>query len=103
MVPSPEARPCSPSHCASSGRSATLEHRGELGAVGAGAQLALLEAVAEQQRERVEQDRLAGAGLAGEDGEAAVELEVERLDDDEVADRDQPQHARVPDGGSAPC
>ncbi len=71
-----------------------VEGRGELGAFGAGLQLAELEAVAQEQRERVEQYRLAGAGLAGEHRKAAGKLEVERLDDDEIADGKEPQHAR---------
>jgi hypothetical protein len=69
-----------------------VELGGELRALGTRPQLAQLEAVAEQEAERVEQDRLAGARLAGEHREAALELEVERLDDDEVADRQQAQH-----------
>ncbi len=63
--------------------------------VGAGPALAhdaRIAALAEQQRQRVDQDRLAGAGLAGEDGEAGLEFEVERVDDDEVADRERLQH-----------
>ena len=75
--------------------SVDVEFGGELGALGAGSQLPQLEAVAEQQAERVEQDRLARAGFAGQHREAGVELEVERFDDDEIADRQQPQHADV--------
>ena len=44
------------------------------------------------QRERIQEDGFSGAGLAREDREAAFELEVERVDDDEVADRQQAQH-----------
>jgi len=77
------------------GQLIAIERRGELRALGAGPQLALLEAIAEQQRQRIEQDRLAGAGFAGEHGEAAVELELERIDDDKVADRQQAQHRSV--------
>ena len=54
--------------------------------------------LAEDQRERVDQDRLAGAGLAGEDGEAGVELELERVDDDEVADGKRVQHGESFEG-----
>ena len=71
----------------------TLEHRGELGPLGARPQLPQLEAIAEQQVERIEQDRLSRAGLAGQDREAGVELEVERFDDDEIADGQQAKHA----------
>ncbi len=70
-----------------------IEGCGELGALGAGLQLAQLEAVAQEQRERIEQDRLAGAGLAGQHRKAAGKLEVERLDDDEIADGQEPQHS----------
>ena len=66
---------------------ADVERRRQLGALRARPQLPLLEAIAEQQRERVEQDRLAGARFAGEDREAAIELEVEGFDDDEIPDR----------------
>ena len=48
-----------------------VELGGELGALGTGTQLPQLEAVAEQQAERVEQDGLAGARFAGEHREAA--------------------------------
>ena len=67
-----------------------VELRGELGALGAGLQLPQLEPVAEKERERVEQDRFAGAGLARQHREAGLELEIERLDNDEIADRQQP-------------
>ena len=69
-----------------------VERGRELGALGAGADLARLEADAEQEAERVEQDRLARAGLAGERREAGLELELEGAHDDEIADRQQPQH-----------
>ena len=47
---------------------------------------ACLTAAAKRELERVDQDRLAGAGLAGEHREAVRELELDRVDDDEVAD-----------------
>src|SRR3569623_1140701 len=43
-------------------------------------------AVAEREAERVDQYRLAGAGLAGECGHAAAKIEFELGDDGEVAD-----------------
>ncbi len=43
-------------------------------------------ALAQHQGQGIDQDRLAGAGLPGERGEARLELEVEAVDDDEVAD-----------------
>jgi hypothetical protein len=63
------------------------EHRRQLGPLRACAELPRLEAVAEQQRERVDEDRLARAGLAGQHGESGAELHVEGVDEDEVADR----------------
>jgi hypothetical protein len=52
-------------------------------AVGAGA---------ERESERVEKDRLAGPGLAGQNAEARPEFEVEALDQDDVADGEAGQH-----------
>jgi hypothetical protein len=43
----------------------------------------------ERQRESVEQDRLAGAGLAGEHRETAREVDVEPVDQHDVADRER--------------
>ena len=80
--------PCRDARCVGD-----VEPGGEFGARGAGPQLAQFEPIAEQQRQRVEQDRLARAGLAGQHGEAALELDVERIDDDEIADRECAQHA----------
>ena len=48
---------------------------------------------AERQAERVEQDRFAGAGLAGEHAEARLELELEPLDEHDIVDGELPQHA----------
>jgi hypothetical protein len=47
---------------------------------------------AQRQAERVEKDRLAGAGLAGENAEAGAEFEVEALDQDDVADGEAGEH-----------
>ena len=79
--------------------------RGEDGVAGrqieGGGHLALALAVAHQravaaraqrQRQRVEQDRFAGAGLAGEDGQAAGELELQLVDQHDVADRKPGEH-----------
>ena len=92
-TPSAEARSCSASH--SRCRDARpLEHGGELGSLGARPQLPQLEPIAEQEAERIEQDRLSRAGLAGQHREAGIELEVERFDDDEIADGQQAKHRR---------
>ncbi len=69
-----------------------VERGGQLRPLGARTNLANLETVAEQQPERVEQDRLACAGLAGQHGESGIELDIERVDEHEVADRQQAQH-----------
>ena len=47
---------------------------------------------AERERQRIDEDRLAGAGFAGENGKATVEFEIERGDDDEVAYREMAKH-----------
>ncbi len=69
-----------------------VEFGGEFGARGAGTQLRELEAIAQQQAQRFDQDRLACAGLAAENRETGLEFDVERFDDDEISDRQQPQH-----------
>src|SRR5207342_3476967 len=47
------------------------------------------------QRQRHRDHRLAGAGLAGEDGQAGRRLEVEIVDDPETADVQLAEHARI--------
>ena len=49
-------------------------------------------AAAERELERVDEDRLAGAGLAAQHRQPRRELDLERVDDDEVADRETVQH-----------
>ncbi len=49
-------------------------------------------AVAEHQAERVDQDRLAGAGFAREQGEAGAELQLQRGDERDVVDSQQFKH-----------
>ena len=65
----------------------------DVGARGAFAHDIGVAALSQGQQQRVDQDRLAGAGLAGQDREARRELEFEFVDDDEVADRERDQHA----------
>ena len=50
-------------------------------------------ALAQGQRQSVDEDGFAGAGLAGKHGEAGLEFEFKRIDDDEIADAERPQHA----------
>jgi hypothetical protein len=63
----------------------------------------------EGQREGVEQDRLPRAGLAGEDAQSLPEVELEPVDEDDVADRELDQHGlstvyepHPPEAGTAP-
>ena len=50
-------------------------------------------AAAEQQADGLDEDGLAGAGLAGQDVEAGVELDLDRVDDREVPDAQEAKHA----------
>ena len=78
-----------------------IEFSGEFGAVGAGAQLPRQEPVAEQQAECIEQDRFAGAGFAGQYGETGIEFDIQRIDNDKVANRERAQHGQVARCGGA--
>ena len=62
--------------------------------VGAAAHQAGVGARAGGQTQRIEDDRLAGAGLAGERGQARPERQVEALDQDDIADAEANQHGR---------
>ena len=73
-------------------RLAAAEACADVGARRAFADHAGVGAPAHRQRQGVEQDRLARAGLAGEHREARAELDVERIDDDEVAKSQREQH-----------
>ena len=73
---------------------AGLERRGDLGALGAVAQRVGARAPAEREHDGVDDDGLAGSRLAGEGREAAVELELGRVDDREVADLQVHQQAQ---------
>ena len=59
-------------------RGGRVELGADLGARRAFAHHAGVAAAAERELQRVDEDRLAGAGLAGEHREAAVELDLER-------------------------
>src|ERR1700727_1614022 len=54
---------------------------------------------AERQRESIEQDRFAGAGLAGERGKADTEIDVQAIDQDDVADGKPSEHGTTDDRG----
>src|SRR3546814_19637649 len=86
-----------------------VEGGGDAGLLGAGPQQARIGPVAEREAEGIQPDRLTGAGLAGEDAEAATEGKVELLDDDDVANRQADQTSQLlcrkqkREHGNAPC
>ena len=69
-----------------------VERRRHLPLLGAVAHQARIAAAAERQREGIEQDRLAGAGLAGQHRQAGRIVDVEPFDQDDVADRETGEH-----------
>ena len=71
-----------------------LETRGYARPVLARAHQRAVGAVAQYQPERVEQDRLACPGLAGQHAQPAPELQFERLDQHDIADGQAGQHDR---------
>jgi hypothetical protein len=79
-----------------------VELGGDLGARRALAHHAGVGAVAERELQRVDQDGLAGARLAGQRGEAGLQLQLECRHDDDVAQRQAAQHQPFPVPGSAP-
>ena len=76
---------------------ADVELGADVGALCPFADHAAVGACAQQQLQCVNQDGLARAGLAGEHGEARLQIQIQRLHDDEVAQRDAPQgHVQEP-------
>src|SRR5690606_25443179 len=69
-----------------------LEQHADLGALGAVADDARVRAIAEHEAERVDENRLARARLAGHDAHAVAELELDLVDDGEALDADEAQH-----------
>ena len=67
-------------------RSRQVENCGHLPLLGPLAHQRDVAAGAERQRKGVEQDRLAGAGFAGQHGKAGGEVDIEPIDQDDVAD-----------------
>ncbi len=80
-------------------RRGRVEFGRDLAARAAFAHHAAFGARAEGQLQRVDEDGLAGARLAGEHYEPGAELEFERIDDDEVFQRQATQHGQ--DSGEA--
>ena len=70
-----------------------FEHRRDLPLLHALADQRRVAARAKRQREGVEQDRLAGPGLAGQHGEPRREVEVEPVDQNDVSNRKPGEHA----------
>src|ERR1041385_2163595 len=69
-----------------------LERRRHLTLLGPMAHEARVAAAAERKRERVEQDRFARAGLAGQHRQAGGGIDVEPFDQNDVADREAGEH-----------
>ena len=63
-----------------------VEGGDHLALLGALAHQRRVAARAERQREGVEQDRFAGAGLAGQRGKAGAEIDIQPIDQNDVAD-----------------
>ena len=70
-----------------------VERRRDLALFGAVAHQAGIAAAAERQREGIEQDRLAGAGLAGQHRQSGRIVDVEPFDENDVADREAREHS----------
>ena len=71
------------------------EGRRDHGLFGAGADQPGIGAGAQSEAEAVEQDGFAGAGLAGQGREAGGEMQIEPLDQHDIADREAVQHEGV--------
>ena len=74
-----------------------VEDGGHLPLLGALAHQRRIAARAERKREGIEQDRFAGAGLAGQHGKAGAEIDVQPIDQDDVADGKAGQHDQQAD------
>ena len=75
-------------------RDGALEQSFDHGLVGVGADEVGAAARAAQQRQRLQEDALAGAGLAADDVEALAEAERHFVDDRDLADAQLAQHDR---------
>ena len=64
-----------------------VEHRGDLALLGAVTHEPGVAAAAKRQRESVEEDGFARAGLAGQNCEPTGKLDIEPFDQDDVTDR----------------
>ena len=88
-------RPCAViSRRTSSSRPPRLEDGFDGGRVLAGADEVARRAAAEEQADRLDEDRLARAGFAGQDVEARLELDLDGVDDREVRDAEEAEHLK---------
>ena len=69
-----------------------FEGRDHLPLLGALAHQSRIAARAERERKRIEQNRFAGAGFAGQRGEARTEIDVETLDQNDIANGKAGKH-----------
>ena len=69
-----------------------VEHGDDLALCRAVAHQRSVAAGAKRQRQRVEQDGFSGAGFAGQHGKAGQEVDVQLLDQDDIADRQSGKH-----------
>src|SRR5665647_3489007 len=74
------------------GVAVALEERLHQGAGGAGAHQLVAALLAHEQADRLGEQSLAGAGLAGDDVEARRELEARGGDEDQIVDRELSEH-----------
>src|SRR5204862_6628964 len=73
-----------------------VEFGGDLATRRALAHHAGVAAAAERELQRIDEDRLAGTGFAGEHREAVGPLDLERTDDDEIAKGESSEHFSFP-------
>ena len=78
----------------STGKLRELEHRRNARRLLPRAHQPAIRPVAQHQPQRIEQDRLARPGLAGEHTEAAGKFQLQRLDQDNIADGKPGEHLR---------
>jgi hypothetical protein len=76
-----------------------LDHRLHHGAVGAGPDELARSARAEDQPERIDEDGLAGAGFAGEEGQPRPQLQLGARDERYITDPEQFKHLEARCGG----
>ncbi len=73
-----------------------IEHGRHLALLGAMTDQGGIAAAAQRQREGVEQNGFARAGLAGQNCQAAGKFDIEPFDQDDVTDRQTRQHKLIP-------